>query len=72
MIKNVLPLRSKTEALDWNYKGEMTLFLSSVDIDQLQKYGATIISIGDGYYHDDIIWGSELFSCLLDFKNIKE
>lgn len=69
----VIPRRTKDAPLDWNYDGEITAFLSTVDIDCLIRAGATIIKIEErGIVFSETIAGAELFSCMGKFKAVKE
>lgn len=68
----VLPKRSEDKPLDWKDSSTQTLFLNTVDIAQLEKYGAKIHNIGNGFAFSDLIDGDELFAPMLVCKNIKE
>lgn len=68
----ILPKRSKDKPLDWDYTGEMTMFVNTVDIAQLKKYGAVISKIGGGFAFSEVIEGSKLFAPMNICKNIKE
>jgi hypothetical protein len=72
--KNILPRRQKSGILDWTDKEEQTLFLNTVDIVELQKNNCEfeIIEDEDNFYFSHVINGSELFKCVLYFKQIKE
>lgn len=78
MIKNVIPLRSETKSLDWSYKGEINIFLSTVDIKCIKDYGGKVEILklengkDDGYAFSDKIHGTKLFECMLNFKKIKD
>lgn len=70
--KNILPLRVCGKSLDWNYKGEMTCFINTVDIADLILHGCEIVHIGEGFYFENKISGKQLFRCQKYFKNIKQ
>lgn len=72
LAKNVIPRRGET--LDWNYKGDMEVFINTVDIKCLIDYGASVEEIlcEDNYAFSDTIDGEEMFSCLVSWKKIKQ
>ncbi len=87
IAKNIVPFRcpdkKKMLPLDWNFKGEMTAFLSTVDINallrencplEIQKYPADTSRAGQdiGFCFTHKIHGSELFKCLIPYKNMKQ
>lgn len=70
--KNILPLRG--DVLDWNYKGEQTLFLNTIDINMLIKYNChvEIIESENNFCFSHKVNGNELFKCTKKWKLIKE
>lgn len=79
---NVLPKRPTAEqgavnaqdmSLDWNYKGEMKMYIPTIDIDCLRYAGAQItIHDEESIVFTEKIHGSVLFKCQDEFKKIKE
>lgn len=70
--KNILPKRGAV--LDWNYKGEQTLYLNTIDINMLIKYNCNVKIIRDknNFCFSHTTKGENLFKCTSDFKKIKE
>jgi hypothetical protein len=69
----VIPRRTAGEPLDWNYDGQITAVLSTVDIKCLNKAGATFHGpIEDGIAFTHKIDGDQLFKCMTSFKKVKE
>ncbi len=67
----ILPYRDDDKCLDWTYSEDMTMFISTVDIAQLIKYGCKC-EVKNGFAFSEIIDGKTLFECVLKWKNIKE
>lgn len=73
---NVLPKRppkGSADSLDWNYKGEMKMFISTIDIACLKDAGARVsVDANGSIVFSEKIHGSVLFKCQDEFKKIKE
>lgn len=73
---NVLPKRppkGSADSLDWNYKGEMKMFISTIDIACLKDAGARVsVDATNSIVFSQKIHGSVLFKCQDEFKKIKE
>src|ERR1700744_373403 len=76
--KNVIPLRSPKAPLNWNYSGDITVFINTVDISCLIDAGARVEilknsdGIDDGFAFSEKVRGDDLFRVLAMWKNIKE
>ncbi len=51
-LNNVIPSRTKTKPLDWNYKGVISTPLNSVDIEDIIKHGGKV-EIQSGIYWEE-------------------
>lgn len=74
----VLPKREEGTPLDWEYRGDITVFINTVDIRCLIDAGATVEILkkedgsDDGFAFSGKIKGEVLFECLAKWKKIKE
>lgn len=70
----IIAHRVEGKPLDWNYDGEITIFLNTVDIRLLLQYGVRVTEIEDedNFAFSEKIKGRELFSCLDEIKKGKQ
>lgn len=65
----VVPLRTKDNPLDWDYRGEQIINLTTIDIECIKKYGGEI-EIYEGIYWENT--SEDVFNCFLEpFMNCK-